>query len=242
MNCFSSFYGDSPTPLVDDQGPVCTDKVLETRTAELVDDNGTGKDLVKVSKSCIKTLIPFISSESDECVEAANSPILHVRPIPLQWSFDLIAEEFGKFGKIKEIRNRLDKSYKFFETWIIFNCDRDALRASKEFKSDPGINCMLVDNTPLYLDIFRPADQDEVDDDVEERVPEPPNWLILSTQGDRGNIFKVKKFIYQKLGQIRRPDITRFGRNSFLINTKSSVQSAMLLNLNLKKDGMIKKK
>ena len=129
-----------------------------------------------------------------------------------------------------------------FETWIIFSSNKDALKACREFKSDCMITCILVDSTPHNLDIFIPnqvEDQEHLNA-IEERLPEPPNWLILSTQGDRGNLFKVKKFISQKLGQVKSPDVTRFGRNSFLIHTKSNAQAAMLLNIRLEDDGMVK--
>ena len=75
--------------------------------------------------------------------------------------------------------------------------------------------------------------------DVMLRSLDPPRWLILSTH-DRGNMFKVKKFINQKIGLVNKPNITRFGKISFLINAKSDGQALMLLNLKLESEGLVK--
>ena len=169
--------------------------------------------------------------------------ILHLKPVPLSWSFDVIYGEFSKFGIIKEIRNRIEEKFQFFETWIIFVKAEDAYRAFNEFSHEAvSVNCTLVEDFPLYLDIFRPPNQAESLEEYPEttRSPEPPSWIILTTRNLHGNLFKVKKFVNQKLGHLKRPDVTRFGRNSFLVHTKSSGQSAMLLNTKLDPEGLIK--
>ena len=81
-----------------------------------VDDLGRIKDLDSNSKSSLITLQPFSVDEEDKSFENLKSPILYVERLPLDWSFDIIYEEFSKFGPVKEIRNRLCKNHKFFET------------------------------------------------------------------------------------------------------------------------------
>ena len=178
-------------------------------------------------------------------IEANNNSnlfILHVNPVPLSWSFDIIYDEFSKFGVIKEIRNRTEEKFRFFETWIIYDKAEDALRALNEFKHETvSVKCSLVEDFPLFLDIFRPLQPDIPGESPEiTRSPDPPSWIILTTRSQHGNLFKVKKLINQKLGHVNRPDITRFGRNSFLIHTKSCGQAAMLLNLKLDPEGLVK--
>ena len=168
---------------------------------------------------------------------------LHVKPVPLYWSFDIIYDEFSKFGTIKEIRNRIEEKFKFFETWIIFDKAEDALKALNEFSHETvSVKGSLVEDFPLYLDVFRPTVEPETPQEYHEtnRFPEPPSWIILTTKNQHGNLFKIKKFINQKLGHLKRPDVTRYGRNSFLIHTKSSGQAAMLLNSKLDPEGLIK--
>ena len=78
------------------------------------DDNGKDKDLGKMRETVV-TLEPYTANIGDD-----SKAILFVKNVPLNWSFDIIFEEFTKFGKVKEIRNRLGERNKFFETWIIF--------------------------------------------------------------------------------------------------------------------------
>ena len=186
---------------------------------------------------------PFSSDKLEGILHTAKSPILYVETLPLNWSFDVTYEIFSKYGGIKEIRNRLGKNYKFFETWIIYGNSKDALRALNEFSLDNmNVNCKIVEEFPQDLDLYRPPTQTE---DLEqctkiERTPRPPRWLIITTRSERGNLFKVKNFLSQKIGQMKRPDITRFGRTSFLVNAKSDGQAVMLLNLRLDPEGLVK--
>ena len=195
------------------------------------------------NKTSIATLEPFSGDKLEGSLHTANSPILHVETLPLNWSFDVIYEKFSKYGGIKEIRNRLGKNYKFFETWIIYGNTKDALRALNEFSLDNmNVNCKIVEEFPPGLDLYRPPIQTEDHEQYTriERSPHPPRWLIITTRSERGNLFKVKNFINLKIGQMKRPDITRFGRTSFLVNAKSDGQAVMLLNLNLDPEGLVK--
>ena len=203
-----------------------------SKTLKLVNDSGTNKDMVNVV-----TLEPY------NVEEISNTPILHVESLPLSWSFDVIYKEFEEFGTIQEIRNRLGKNYQFFETWIIFVKAKDAERACRDYSSDTvSIKCSLVDDIPRNCDVYRPPDENEDPKVSTEmlRLPKPPRWLILTTRNERGNLFKVKKFINQKLGLVGRPNISRFGRNSFLVHATSDGQAAMLLNMKMDPEGFIK--
>ena len=91
-----------------------------------------------------------------------------------------------------------------FETWIIYTKAEDALRALNEFSHDTvSVKCSLVENSPPYLDIYRPL-QPETCKEYPEiiRSPDPPSWIILTTRNLHGNLFKVKKFINQNLGHV----------------------------------------
>ena len=212
-----------PLPLADDQRHSTQDLAL---TCSLKSDN---------LASSIATLEPYVARASEN-EKIVNSPILHVKGLPLDWSFDIICDEFGKFGAIKEIGNRLDDKFQFFETWIVFLKTEYAIKAFKEFSNASlRAKCSLVETFPHNLDIYRPLNQSE---EVESstnvlRSPNPPRWVIVTTHGQRGNLFKIKKYINQRLGHVQRPDVTRFGRNSFLVHTKSDGLAAMLLNLRL---------
>ena len=202
-----------------------------------VDDSGMEKDMEKVIRTSIVTLEAFTTERRGNIPQTIESPILHVESLPLNWSFDVICEEFSKYGVIKEIRNRLDKNYKFFEF------PKDAFRALNEFSLDGmNVNCSIVEETPRNLDVYRPPNQtEEYEENYEiQRTPHPPRWLIIATRGERGNLFKIKNFINQKIGGVKRPAITRFGRNSFLVNAKSDGQAVMLLNLRLDPEGLVK--
>ena len=220
------------------------DGVGSPKTPTLVDESGANKDIASVVGSSIVTLEPCIDSVIKESADFAATPILHAKPIPLDWSFDVIYREFSRFGNIKEIRNKLGNNYEYFESWIIFNNDKDALSAYKKFQSDfVSVNFCKLENIPRHLDIYKPQIQTENPEFIISKVarsPEPPRWLIVSSHSERGNLFKVKKFVELKLGHTKRPDISRFGRNSFLIQAKSDVQSAMLLNMKLDPEGLIK--
>ena len=77
-----------------------------------VDDFGKDTDMETVAKNSIVTLEPFIANGE----ETTKTSILHIEPVPLYWSFDIIFEAFLKFGCIKEIKNKLSDNYQFFES------------------------------------------------------------------------------------------------------------------------------
>ena len=201
------------------------------------------KDIGIAVESNILTLEPYEGKQGNSKSNMLNSSILLVKHIPLSWSFDIIYAEFSKFGSVIEIRNQLGEKYESFNTWIIFDSSKDAANALREFSPNmSNFECSLVKDFPGTADIFRPLEKDEEPKyDMETfRSPNPPRWLILTTRSDRGNLFKVKKFINQKLGHVKRPDISRFGRSSFLLHAKSDGQAAMLLNMKLDPEDFVK--
>ena len=212
------------------------------KTPTPVDDYGAHHDLANGDDSSIFTLEPYAPSAKGK-LNSATSSILHAKPIPLDWSFDIIYEEFSRFGNIKEIRNRLGNNYQYFESWIIFSSDEDALRAYNDFNSTcVSVSFAVPANVPKVLDIYRPyIPVEDLKTSVKlERLPVPPRWLILSSRSERGNLFKIKQFIGQKLGHVNSPDISRFGKDSFLVHTKSDAQAVMLLNMKLDTKSLVK--
>ena len=97
-------------------------------------------------------------------------------------------------------------------------------------------------NVPKLVDIYRPyIPVEDLKTSVKlERLPVPPRWLILSSRSERGNLFKIKQFIGQKLGHVNSPDISRFRKDSFLVHTKSDTQAVMLLNMKLDTKSLVK--
>ena len=212
------------------------------KTPTPVDDSGAHHDLANGDDSSIFTLEPYAPSAKGK-LNSATSSILHAKPIPLDWSFDIIYEEFSRFGNIKEIRNRLGNNYQYFESWIIFSSDEDALKAYNDFNSTcVSVSFAVPANVPKLLDIYRPyIPVEDLKTSVKlERLPVPPRWLILSSRSERGNLFKIKQFIGQKLGHVNSPDISRFGKDSFLVHTKSDAQAVMLLNMKLDTESLVK--
>ena len=212
------------------------------KTPTPVDDSGAHHDLANGDDSSIFTLEPYAPSAKGK-LNSATSSILHAKPIPLDWSFDIIYEEFSRFGNIKEIKNRLGNNYQYFESWIIFSSDEDALRAYNDFNSTcVSVSFAVPANVPKLLDIYRPyIPVEDLKTSVKlERLPVPPRWLILSSRSERGNLFKIKQFIGQKLGHVNSPDISRFGKDSFLVHTKSDAQAVMLLNMKLDTKSLVK--
>ena len=145
--------------------------------------------------------------------------------------------------EISEIRNRLGNNYQYFESWIIFGSDEDALRAYNDFNSTcVNVSFAMLKHVPKLVDIYRPhIPVEDLKTSIKlERLPVPPRWLILSSRSERGNLFKIKQFIGQKLGHVNSPDISRFGRDSFLVYTKSDAQAVMLLNMKLDTKSLVK--
>ena len=145
-----------------------------------VDDHGENRNSGKEFSS-ITTFEPYDTNGKKNSVNV-DSPILYVESLPLCWSFDIVHETFSKYGVINEIKNRLDKNKKSFQTWIVYDNNKDALEALNSLDNVIAAKCSLVEETPRYLDAYRPPKQvNEHESDVMLRSPDPPRWQILST-------------------------------------------------------------
>ena len=82
------------------------------KTPTPVDDSGAHHDLANGDGSSILTLELYALSAKEKLNSAASS-VLYAKPISLDWSFDVIYEEFSRFGNVKEIRNRLGNNYQY---------------------------------------------------------------------------------------------------------------------------------
>ena len=102
--------------------------------------------------------------------------------------------------------------------------------------------CSLVSSVPPNLDVFYPSTlQEDTRNNIKiKRNPMPATWLIATTKGERGNIYNFRKMLKGQVGGIDNKRISRFGKNKFLINAKSPVQAAMLLNLRIEPEGILK--
>ena len=74
-----------------------------SKTLPKVDDSAPDKDIGSILKSSVVTLDPYAVDNLDTTAETAVSSILHVKSLPLNWSFSDVYEEFSKFGLVKEI-------------------------------------------------------------------------------------------------------------------------------------------
>ena len=59
---------------------------------------------------------------------------------------------------MKEIKNKLDKKKKSFQTWIIYDNNKDALEALNSL-DNVNAKFSLVEESPTYLDAYRPTKQ-----------------------------------------------------------------------------------
>ena len=101
--------------------------------------------------------------------------------------------------------------------------------------------CSLIDSIPPNLDVFYPSVLEEVvvEDKPISRPPMPPSWLIITTKV-RGNLYNMRKLLRRRVGDIDNSRITRFGQNRFLIHAKSPAQAAMISNLKIEQEGVLK--
>ena len=212
------------------------------------DDSGLVEDIVmekgaslevpltpKDKPSTIATFEPFSapshSFNGDEC-------ILFLDSVSLSTSYDVLMQQFETFGYIKEIRLKLTATYKAFQVWVVFSTHKEALDAFS--RSTCSNVCMLVNCHPKTLDVYYPSRGEDLPVVAEERSPLPATWLIAVTKGERGNLYKLRKLMRHKAGGISNAQISRFGKNSFLIHANSPAQGAMIANLNIANDDMLK--
>ena len=194
------------------------------------DDLGSNK-----GKSVIATMEPY---SSPPMTVKGDELILFLDGLPLDMNFDLIHQNFSVYGCVREIRLGLTASYKQFQFWVVYENHKVALDAY--MKSMGLYECSLVSHYPPNLDVYYPAKDIEYEQTTISRTPMPATWLIASTKGDRANLYSFRKLMRRKAGGIKNMQITRFGRNSFLIHAKSPAQGAMLANLKIPSDSILK--
>lgn len=226
-------------------------------------NNASSQEKCVVSDSSVDHSVPGISKLQDplgNSTPAENNlskskpinmkgfTILHVKLVPLTWSYKVLHSKFEYFGTIKEIRIRYCRTENALETWMTLLDQAHALSAccsisNKEFGHD--LQCSLVGKTPDHLEVFFPADfvpanaKESVRPKYSQRTPDPPTWLVMTTR-DRCNIIRLSKYLHQRVGFISKESITRFGARSALVMTKSQTQSVMLQHLTIEPNDMLK--
>ena len=104
MKLIFSSYMDSSGLLGNDHG-VEKETVVETPskivTLKPFSDSAPDKDTGNIKKSSVVTLDPYAVDNLETTAQIAKSNILHVEPLPLNWSFNDVYEEFSKFGLVK---------------------------------------------------------------------------------------------------------------------------------------------
>ena len=141
--------------------------------------------------------------------------IVHITELPLQTDYDTLQKSFEKYGKISEIRMRLNDETERYDAWIVYSRYEDAFSAICDINNinidDETVNGALCDKIPSNLDVYRPADWDGENSQTEtscSRKPKPPMWITATAQGDNENYFKICKFLQKKVGYIKTGDIT----------------------------------
>ena len=188
-----------------------------------------------VSPSTVVTYDPFEGPNFN-----GDETILRIECLPLHWNYESIYHEFSVFGCVKEIRLRLAENSNSWQVWVFFSTHGEALNAFTK-TSKKKSECQLVNKAPSNLDRYHPQveDRNSVCLNVS-RSPLPAMWLIVTTKEERTNLYNFRKLVRIKAGDLGNSNITRFGRNSFLVHAKSAAQATMLLNLRIDPDSVIK--
>lgn len=175
--------------------------------------------------------------------------ILHLRNIPMEAHFDILATTFGTYGKIDAIRMDCNASDENWDAWISYCKLDDALKAAKnvEKMSICGKTVLgsLTASVPRNLDVYKPAhfalnDENQRKTIEYERTPLPPTWFVIKSKSERCNIFLITRHLQRRIGNIQRGDITRFGMNKVLVHARSRTQSLILMSMKLSEDDILK--
>ena len=172
--------------------------------------------------------------------------ILHVKDISLEGNYDLITSSLCLYGKINEIKMKMNEEDLKWEAWVTFDKYEAAFNACKNIDNimicNSDVKGSLTDRTPKNLDSYKPAEwvSDTPLSATLERTPKPPMWLIATAKEDKFNYYRLSKHLQKLVGGIKSGDISRFGKGRILIHTKSKTQSLMLCHTNLQYDPMIK--
>ena len=179
-----------------------------------------------------------------EFIPKGNEKILYVESLPSEMDFELITHDFEEYGKIKVIRLSETEDFKNWKVWIEYATHKEALKAYKEGKSTKKLTCYLTDkiSSKQDFDVFYPSvlEESTTQEEFVERDPLPPKWLIATTKSDYCNLYHFRKQMRRSAGPIANSEITRFGRNSFLIHAKSYRQGHMIMKSNSRPHDVIK--
>ena len=173
--------------------------------------------------------------DSPKFIPSGVERILFIDSLPSNLDCSDFMMMFDKYGEIKVIRFCETVDFKFWRIWIEFACHKDALNAY-ECSSKENLKCILIQKIPNNIDVdrFYPSKNNQettLEKKCTERKPLPARWLIISTKLEFCNLFKFRKHLRTLVGSLNNSDITRFGRNSFLVHAKSYRQGHMISNL-----------
>ena len=175
----------------------------------------------------------------DKLSPKGDERILYVDSLSSDMDCSKFMDSFGKYGDIKVIKFRETLNFAFWRVWIEFLTHTDAVKAYKGSSKD-NIKCSLVNKVPSNIDVdsfFPTKVNQEASEGKFERKPLPARWLVISTKTEYCNLFHFRKHLRTLVGTVTNTDVTRFGKNSFLVHAKSYRQGHMLSKL---KTDMIK--
>ena len=175
-----------------------------------------------------------IKPHTEEIFIPNGERILYVDSLSSDLDCSNFMEMFRKFGDIKVIKFCETEDFAFWRVWIEFATHEDAINAFKSSSSE-DLKCILTHKVPHNIDVdsFYPArvNQKTAEGTRNDRKPLPARWLIVLTKSDLCNLFHFRKHLRSLVGTLNNSDITRFGRNSFLVHAKSYRQGHMVSKL-----------
>ena len=222
---------DSATDLyVDDLSGMNKESPLATSlltTSSTKKDSGVGTPSTPGVGSPKKPLC-----DSLDFIPKGDERILFVDSLSSELNCANFFEIFGTYGEIKVIKFCETINYEFWKIWVEYTTHEEALRAFKD--SCNNMKCRLISKYPHNVDVdilFPERSEKEKEGRNTERSPLPARWHIVKTKSDFSNIFHFKKNLRSEVGPIPNKDITRFGKNSFLVYTKSHRKGYMVSKL-----------
>ena len=173
---------------------------------------------------------------------------LHVRNIPIEANYEILANSFGTFGKVDAIRMDCDVSCQKWDAWITFSKSDEAQKAKNCIEETNICGQIvlgtLVASVPRNLDVYKPARFDPQVDQPKtgeyERSPLPPTWIVVKSKLEKCNFFLMSRYLQKRVGHIQSGNSSRFGMNAVLVHAKSRTQSIMLLSMKIEGNDMLK--
>ena len=201
---------------------------LHGKTDLPVDNSGASLDLSGVGAPKIP------ENDVQEFIPKGDERILYVDSLSSEYNCSKFFEVFGSYGEIKYIKYCETVNFEFWKLWVEYVKHDDALKALKA--SSNKLKCRLLSKVPpkIDVDVVYPdkiSNEEGEEEEIIERSPLPARWHIISTKLELYNIFHFKKHLKSLVGPIPNKDITRFGKNSFLVYTKSHRQGHMISKL-----------